>query len=154
MSNLLKIEDLKKELYVEDFRDCFCAYASGYICDIITEIAKKHINKNLDDLLMWAEDNTYYIENAIEKYGIPTSYGKANFKKIIQQGQFYTFEKELYDNLDDYLKYFAYTYTKEILDFQEITEEQNKNLLNYNYADEYDKIEHIINHIKKVFDVE
>lgn len=154
MSNLLKVEDLKKELYVEDFRDGFCSYSSGYICDIITEIAKKHINKNLNDLLMWAEDNTFYIENAIEKYGIPTLGGRTNFKKIIQQGQFYTFEKELYNNLDDYLKYFAYTYTEEILNFQEITEEQNKNLLNYNYADEYDKIEHIINHIKKVFDVE
>ena len=70
MKNLLKIEDLKKELYTGDFGDCFCDYDNGYICDIITEIADNHVDIYNSDLLDWAKGNYSYIEESILGFGI------------------------------------------------------------------------------------
>lgn len=155
MENLLKIEDLKKELLTGDYGDCFCDYDNGYICDIIAEIADNHVDIYNSDLLDWAKGNYSYIEEALDEFGTPTdSKGNADFIKIIMQGQYLYNERDLYDNLEDSLKLFAYVYIQNVLGIEEITEEQNENLLDYDYTDNNNELEYIIDHIKEIFEIE
>lgn len=149
MKNLLKIEDLRKELYTGDFGDCICDYDNGYICDIITEIADSHVDVYTSDLLDWARDNYSYIDEANEEFGRAD-----DFLGEIRQGQFLYNERDLYDNLEDSLKLFAYVYIQNVLGIEEITEEQNEDLLDYDYTDNNDELENIIDHIEEVFETE
>ena len=145
----LKIEELKKELFTGDFGDCFWDYNDGYICDIITEIADNHIDIYNSDLLEWAAGNYSYIDEAMQEFGKPD-----DFLQYIRQGQFLAYEQDLYNNLEDSLKNFMYTYIQDVLDVNEITEEQNDNLLDYDFSDNNDTLENLIYHIRETLNEE
>lgn len=145
----LKIEELKKELFTGDFGDCFWDYNDGYICDIISEIADNHVDIYNDDLIEWAKENYSYIEEAIQEYGKPD-----DFFQFIRQGQYYAYSQDLYENLEDSLKNFMYTYIQDVLDVNEITEEQNDNLLDYDFSDNNDTLDNLIYHIRETLNEE
>lgn len=148
----LKISDLKSYLNIGDLGDCFRDYSNGYICDIISEIADNHVYIYNYDLLEWAKDNYGYIEEALDEFGTPTdSRGKTDFIKIIQQGQYYAYEQELYNNLHDNIEYFILDYIEKTLDFEEITETQY-NTLKYeiDFEDNNEELENIIEKIDEI----
>lgn len=145
----LKIEELKRELFTGDLGDCFWDYNDGYICDIIAEIADNHVDIYNSDLLEWAKENYSYIEKAMDEFGKPD-----DFFQYIRQGQFYYYEEDLYNNLEDSLKYFMYTYVKDVLDIDELTEEQNDNLLDYDFSDTNDTLDNLIYHIRETLSEE
>lgn len=149
MKNLLKIDDLRKELYTGDLGDRFCDYDNGYICDIITEIADNAVDIYTSDLLDWARNNYKYIDEAMQEFGRPD-----DFLGEIRQGQYLYNERNLYDNLEDSLILFVYVYIQNVLGIEEITEEQNESLLDYDYTGNNDQLENIIDHIKEVFKIE
>lgn len=146
----LKIEDLKKELYCGDFGDCFRDYDNGYISDIITEIADNNIDIYNSDLMEWAKGNISYIEEALEEFGEPKVNGRIDFMKIIQQGQYYYNEQNLYENLEDSLKIFMYDYIEKDLEITELTEEQNDDLLDWDFSDYNEQLENLIEHIRTI----
>lgn len=145
---LLKIEDLKKELYIGDFGNCFIDYDEGYICDIIAEIAGNNVDIYNSNLLEWAKGNYSYIEEAVAEFGIDSK--NFDFFKLIQQGQYLANERELYDNLEDSLKYYMYNFISQYLNINEITEEQNDNLLDFDFSDNNEMLENLIEHIENV----
>lgn len=145
---VFKIEDLKKDLYIGDFGEYFVDYDNGYICDIISEIADNKIDIYNYDLLEWAKYNIDYIENALNEFGTPTDNGKADFIRIIQQGQYYYNEQNLYKNLEDSLKFFMYDYIEKELGVEELTEEQYNDLLDWDFSDNNEKLENLIEHIQ------
>lgn len=145
----LKIKDLMDGLYTGDFGDRFCDYNNGYICDIITEIADNNIDIYYSDLFDWAKGNTTYIDEATAEFGRPDT-----FIQEIQQGQYYAYEQDLYENLEDSLKLFMYNYILYTLDIEEITEEQDDELLDYDFSDNNDQLENIIEHINEVLKIE
>lgn len=145
----LKIEDLRKELYTGDLGEYFIDYDDGYICDIITEIADNSVDIYTQDLLDWVPDNYSYIEEANIKMGVPKG-----FLNQIQQGQCYYYERNLYENLEDTLKNYMYNYIENILKVKEITEEQNENLLDWDFSDNNEKLENLIDHINEVLKIE
>lgn len=141
----LKIEDLKKELYTGDLGEYFVDYDNGYICDIITEIADNNIDIYYYDLFEWAKNNFSYITEANEEMGTPT-----DIIKQIQQGQYYANERNLYENLEESLQFFMYDYIEKYLNIKEITEEQNENLLDWDFSDNNEKLENLIDHINEI----
>lgn len=149
----LRIEDLKKDLYLGDFGEYFNDYDNGYICDIITEIADNKVDIYTSDLLEWAKGNYSDIEEALDEFGTPTDdSGKADFLKIIQQGQYYANERDLYDNLEDALKFYAYDYIEKTLKIDEITEEQNDELLScFDFDDNNESLENLVEAINEIF---
>lgn len=150
----LKIEELKKELFIGDLGEYFRDYDSGYICDIITEIADNHVDIYHYDLLEWAKNNYEYVEEAMDEFGIATdSNGKADFMRCIMQGQFLAYEREIYENLENILKFFMYDYIEKELDLLELTEEQNENLLDWDFSDNNEQLENLIEHINEVLEV-
>lgn len=151
---MLKIEDLKKDLYVGDLGEYFVDYDNGYICDIITEIADNQIDIYTNDLLEWAKNNYSYIESAIDELGTPTdSNGRADFLKMIQQGQFYYNEQQLYSYLEDALKFRALEYIERDLEIKEITEEQFDEILNtIDFTDNNEELENILETVKEILE--
>jgi hypothetical protein len=141
----LKIEELKKDLWIGDLGDRFRDYDCGYICDIITEIADNNVDIYYYDLFEWAKNNFSIIEEANEEMGAPN-----DIIKQIQQGEFLAFKRELYENLEDNLKYFMYDYIEKDLQIKEITEEQNENLLDWDFSDNNEQLENLIEHINEI----
>lgn len=145
----LKIEDLRKELYTGDLGEYFTEYDNGYICDIITEIADNNVDIYYYDLFEWAKNNFSYINEANEELGTP-----ADITKQIQQGQYFCNEQDLYNNLEDSLKFFMYDYIEKELKIKELTEEQNDDLLDWDFSDNNERLENLIEHINNIFEEE
>lgn len=147
-----KIEELKKDLFTGEIGDNLCDYSSGYICDIISEIADNNVDIYNYDLLEWAKGNYSYIEDAIDELGTPTDrQGRADFIGMIRQGQYIYYEQDLYDNLDDIIKNYIYNYITNELGIEEITEEQEEeiDMLSYDNNDELETINEDLNNIFK-----
>lgn len=146
----LRIEDLKKDLYLGDFGEYFNDYNNGYICDIISEIADNNVDIYNYDLLEWAKDNYNYIDDAVAEFGVDTQ--NFDFWGIIRQGQYLYNDNDLYENLEDSLKFYMYDYIEKTLEVEEITEEQNDNLLDFDFSDNNERLENLIEHINKVME--
>lgn len=113
-------------------------YDSGYIGDIFSEIADSNVDIYTSDLFEWGKRNLYYIDEATKEFGDPH-----DILRQLQQGQYYAYEQELYENKEDVIKYFAYSY----LDDNEIklSEEQEDDLEDYlSDIDSNSKLEDII----------
>lgn len=144
-----KIEELKKDLFIGDLGDRMRDYDNGYICDIITEIADNNIDIYYADLFEWAKHNFDIIEEANEEMGAPN-----DIIKQIQQGQFIAFERDLYENLEDILKFYMYDYIEKDLKIEELTEEQNENLLDWDFSDNNEQLENLVDHINEILEEE
>lgn len=152
MKELLKIEDLKNNLFLGDCGEDITQYSHGDISDIIAETADNNVDIYNNDLMEWAKRNTSYIEDALREFGTPEdSNGHPDFMRIIMQGQYYMYEQDLYNNIEDILKYWAYNYIEDKYNLTELTEEQNDEIefLNYNNFEELEDIE---NELENIFE--
>lgn len=86
----------------------------------------------------------YYIDEATKEFGDPH-----DILRQIQQGQYYAYEQELYENKDDIIKYFAYTYLND--NNIKLNVEQEEDLDDYlSSVDSNDKLEDIIDYCKNI----
>ena len=115
----LNVKELMEGLNVGEVGEEITGYNSEYICDIVTEIANNNVDIYNSDLWNWAKDNEDWIEAAISNglYSIESS----NFDLIalFQAGQYQYYISDLYEHLDDIIKYFIY----DLLDYEYISEE-------------------------------
>lgn len=147
----LKIEELKKDLYLGDYGEYFRDYDNGYIGDIISEIADNQVPIYYSDIWEEAKENQEYIEEGLSEFGTPTdSRGQADLMRIFQQGLYLKNEQNLYENLEESLKFFMYDYIEKDLNIKEITEEQNENLLDWDFEDNNEQLENLIEHIEEI----
>lgn len=145
----LKIKELRKELNLGELGEYFVDYDNGYICDIITEIADNHIDIYTSDLFDWAKNYFCYIEEANTELGTPK-----DILQQIQQGQFYYYEQNIYNNLEDIMLNYMYNYIENVLNIKEITEEQYDDLLDFDFNDNNEMLENLIDHINEVLKIE
>lgn len=135
------IENLKDDLkfcYGTDITN----YDSGYICDVFSEIADSNVDIYTSDLFEWGKNNLWYIDEATKEFGNPN-----DIIRQIQQGQYYAYEQELYEYMNEIIKYFAYSYLND--NEIEITDEQTEELEDYLLdIDNNDKLEDIIDFCK------
>ena len=119
-------------------------YDSGYICDVFSEIADSNVDIYTSDLFDWGKNNMYYIDEATKEFGDPH-----DILRQIQQGQYYAYEQELYENKDDIIKYFAYTYLND--NNIKLNVEQEEDLDDYlSSVDSNDKLEDIIDYCRNI----
>ena len=119
-------------------------YDSGYICDVFSEIADSNVDIYTSDLFDWGKNNMYYIDEATKEFGDPH-----DILRQIQQGQYYAYEQELYENKDDIIKYFAYTYLND--NNIKLNVAQEEDLDDYlSSVDSNDKLEDIIDYCKNI----
>lgn len=104
--------------------DSFTDYnESDYIGDVITALSDDNIDVYTSNLLEWLKNNYDVVEQANEELGTSN-----DIIKQCQQGQFYQYNNEMHENLDSYIKVYAYDYILNTLDIEEITEEQHEEI--------------------------
>lgn len=141
-----KIENLIEELqgHLNDIQERICDYTSDYISDRISDIADGSCDIYYSDLIQWLKDDSTapeYIEEAVKEFGIDSH--NFDFLRLLQQGQYYKAEQELYDDVDKMLLFYAYNYIKD-KGIEEITDEQNEELediCKYNDVDRFSIID-------------
>ena len=135
------LEELKNNLSFT-YREQITDYDSGYIGDIFTEIADSNVDMYTSDLFEWGKSNLWYIDEATKELGNPN-----DIIKQIQQGQFYAYEQELYENKEDIMKYFAYTYLND--NEIKLSDGEIEELDDYlETLDSNDKLENIVDYCK------
>lgn len=142
----LKIEELKKDLYLGDYGEYITDYNGEYISDIISEIADSNIDIYNYDLLQWCANdlnNIYYCDRAKDELGAN------DLISMLQGGQYLQITDDLYENLENILENYMYYYIENYLELEEITEEQNNSLLSFNFTD-CDKLEEIEEHATEI----
>lgn len=113
-------------------------FDSGYVGDVFSEIADSNVDIYTSDLFEWGKSNLYYIDEATKELGDPH-----DILRQLQQGQYYAYEQELYENKDDVIRYFAYSYLND--SEIKISEEQEEDLEDYlSDIDSNSKLEDII----------
>lgn len=135
------IKDLESNLSFT-YGDNITDYDSGYICDVFSEIANSNVDIYTSDLFDWGKSNLWYIDEATKEFGDPH-----DILKQLQQAQYYAYEQELYENKDDVIKYFMYSYMQE----NNIKAIDNFELVIDNYAKDVDtnfKLEDVIQFCK------
>lgn len=135
------LKELKTNLSFT-YGDQITNYDSGYVGDVFSEIADSNVDIYTSDLFDWGKSNLYYIDEATKEFGDPH-----DILRQLQQGQYYAYEQELYENKDEIIKYFAYSY----LDESEIklSEEQEDDLEDYlSDIDSNSKLEDIIDYCR------
>ena len=151
----LKIEELRKELFIGDLGEYFCDYKDGYICDIITEIADNNIPVYNSEIWEKAAENSSYIEEALQEFGTPTDNNvKIDLIRIFTQGLYYKNEQEIYENLEEILQNWMYNYIEYDLEIKEITNTENEDLLNYDFTNNNSTLEELIEHIEETLNKE
>lgn len=135
------LEELKSNLsftYGNQITD----YDSGYIGDVFTEIADSNVDMYTSDLFEWGKSNLWYIDEATKEFGNPN-----DIIKQIQQGQFYAYEQELYENKEDIMRYFAYSYLND--NEIKLSDNEIEELDDYlESLDSNDKLENIVDYCK------
>lgn len=126
------------------FADSIVDYNDGYICDIISEIADNNVDIYTYDLLDWLRYNYDVVEEANREFGTPE-----DIIKQCQQGQYYKYNNDLYDVIDDMILLFAYNYLRvNDIEFNaEQLEELESELSN---IDNNDKLEDIVDKIEEI----
>lgn len=98
------------------------------ICDIISEIADSEVDIYYSGLIDWLKndnDSVESIELALREFGTPTdSENTPDFMKILQQGQYYENEQNLYAQQNTIVKIWLLAYLRDKENLQEITDEQ------------------------------
>lgn len=104
---------------------------SGYICDAIMEISDYNVDIYNANLWDWAKHNEDWCEEAIFEFG--SEIVKNGLTHVFQCGQYLQISNELYQNLDDCIKWVAYNYY--FRNFGEEMEEDKFDELNDALAD-------------------
>ena len=135
------IKDLKSNLAFTHGED-ITSYDSGYVCDIFSEIADSNVDIYTSDLFDWGKNNLWYIDEATKEFGDPH-----DILRQLQQAQYYAYEQELYENKDDVIKLFMYSYMQD----NNINAVEHFDVVIDNYAKDVDsnfKLEDIIQFCK------
>lgn len=147
---MLNVKERRKELEnkyeLENILYCFGDYSNGYICDIITEVCDNNVDIYNNDLWEWAKDNEYYIEQAINEFGIDSN--NFDLMQLFRQGQYYYYQETCYNNLDDIIEYLILSNldAEEISDavYDEILNISGKEDSNTRIEDYIDEVEELI----------
>jgi hypothetical protein len=150
----INVVELKNDVAVHDIQKRLCDYSDGYICDVITEIADSDVDIYYSDLFEWAKNNWSYIDDACREFGMPDSKDTNIIIKLIQQGQFYYNEELLYDDLDNMLLNFCYSYLLHDLKIEEITKEQQEAIEEKcTNVDNNDRLDDYVDFLNELFNV-
>lgn len=145
---MYNVKELKKSYETNDYYYFLADYGNGYICDIIAEFADGQVDIYTSDLFEWAKTNFDYVEQAVNEGFVDTSH--FDILQALKSGQYIQIEEELYENLDDCIKYYIYDYLDKS-GVEELTDEQAEKIdeLNFDNNDRVDDIDEAVNEIIK-----
>ena len=129
------IDDYLAELEQSEFVDAFEEHESGYICDIISEIADNAVSIYTADLIEFVNDNSDWVDEAIFNFGasgygpIRDSSDLSSFvARIGSLAWFLRNESVIYENLEDCAIAAAVRYIQKKYNLDSLTDEQIENI--------------------------
>lgn len=138
---MLKVQDLKNEIKINDLSQELTGYSDGYICDVISEIADSNTSIMYCDIKDFICNNFDMLEEAINEFGWDGC--GSNIYKAGQMAEYLQNERTIYDELSESLLYYAYDYLLNQCTI-ELTEEQNEKLTDFvNGLDNNDRLDDI-----------
>lgn len=127
---------------IGDYSAALREYSDDYICDAITSIADGGINTGWYDCCEFLRDNPDAVEDAISELGWDGCGG--TIERAIWSAQFFTIEREIYNELEDAILWYILQYIIEDLDIDELPEgvynEIEEQAANYDNNDRLDTI--------------
>ncbi len=106
---MLNVKELMNNLFVGDYGWEIVEHnETDYICDAITEIADNNTSIYYSDIKEFIVNNFDAVEDAINEFGWDGC--GSDLYKAGQMAEFITIERDLYNNLEDIIKYAAYAY--------------------------------------------
>lgn len=122
-NTMYNLKELMDDLNTGEIGEKFSDYNDGYVCDIIAEIADSSVDIYNSDLWEWAKDNEEWIEEAISSGIYTVESSNFDLIRLFQAGQYEFYTHDLYENLDDSIKYAIYSHLIYGRKMEEINEE-------------------------------
>lgn len=121
--------------------------STEYIMDAINEHADSMIDIYTSNLMDWASNNFWAIDEAMDELGCPGS-----FVDIVRQGQYYQYSRDMYEDQGEICKLSALRIlSDEIENGLELTDEQIDEIMD-EIADEYDTFDQIADALKEAIE--
>lgn len=98
---------------------------NSYICDAISEIADNNTSIYYSDIMNFISSDPESVNEAIQEFGWEGC--GSDLYKAGQMAEYLTIEREIYNNLDDIIMYYALNYYQDHYS-KEITDEQLEDL--------------------------
>ena len=138
----------------EDLQAQFLEYDSGYICDVITEIADSNVDIYTSDLMKSAHD--LYMSGSYEDSQREFGGEATDLVKALQQAQYYYNSQLLYEDIDgmiaDYIDYQTEQNSLGIIDSENLEELQDYVRMNCDNFDNNDMLENVIENVIELID--
>ena len=149
---MLKVSEIKRN-NLDSFIDCLNDYDSGYICDIISEIADSNTSIYYSDIIEFISNNVEEINDTIEEFGWN---GCCNdLYKAGQMAECRKNENEMYEELEQGLFNVALSYIKYTLEVEEISDEQLNDIEGLCAdTDSNDKLENFLEKVEEIVNSE
>lgn len=127
---MLKVSEIERN-NLDSLIDCLNDYDSGYICDIISEIADSNTSIYYSDIIDFISNNVEEVNDAIEDLGWEGC--GSDLYKAGQAAECRKNENDMYNELEEGLFNVALSHIQYTMEVEEISDEQ---------LDEIDKLCH------------
>ena len=118
---MLKVSEIERN-NLDSFIGCLNDYDSGYICDIVVEIADSHTSIYHSDIIEFISNNVEEVNDAIEEYGWDGC--GSDLYKAGQAAEYRKNEHEMYNELEEGLFNVALSHIQYEMKIEEISDEQ------------------------------
>lgn len=118
---MLKVSEIKRN-NLDSFIDCLNDYDSGYICDIISEIADSNTSIYYSDIIEFISNNVEEVNDTIEKFGWDGC--GSDLYEAGQMEEYSKNEDDMYNELEEGLFNVALSHIQYTMEVEEISDDQ------------------------------
>lgn len=149
---MLKVSEIERN-NLDSFIDCLNDYDSGYICDIISEIADSNTSIYYSDIIEFISDNVEEVNDAIKAFGWDGC--GSDLYKAGQVAECGKSENEMYNELEEGLFNVALSHIQYHMEVEEISEDQLDEIEELcSDTDSNDRLEDFLEKVEEIVDGE
>lgn len=145
---MLKVSEIKRN-NLDSFIDCLNDYDSGYICEIISEIADSNTSIYYSDIIKFISDNVEEVNDTIEEFGWNGC--GSDLYKAGQMAEYRKNEHDMYNELEEGLFNVALSHIQYTMEVEEISDEQLDEIDNLCYCtNNNDRLEDFLEIVEEI----
>lgn len=145
---MLKVSEIERN-NLDSFIDCLNDYDSGYICDIISEIADSNTSIYYSDIIEFISNNVEEVNDAIKEFGWDGC--GSDLYKAGQAAEFRKNEHEMYNELEEGLFNVALSHVQYTMEVEEISDEQLDEIENLCHdTDNNDRLDDFLEKVEEI----
>lgn len=149
---MLKVSEIERN-NLDSFIDCLNDYDSGYICEIISEIADSNTSIYYSDIIKFISDNVEEVNDTIEEFGWNGC--GSDLYKAGQMAEYRKNENDMYNELEEGLFNVALSHIQYTMEAEEISDEQLDEIETLcSDTDNNDRLEDFLERVEEIISVE